>query len=93
MIQKFSNFRPNTLKKAKNASNNAILSTKKGLIRYFLCIKPMLSICVKLPILIQIAYTPLKVRTVHSKCVQLKSIKITFSFSSFYFIEPHVLCY
>lgn len=46
MIEKFSNFRPNTLKKAKNASNNAILSTKKGLIRYFLCIKPMLSIWV-----------------------------------------------
>ncbi len=44
MIQKFSNLRPNTLKKLKNSSNNVILSIKKGLIHYFLCIKPMPSI-------------------------------------------------
>ena len=44
MKQKSSNFGANGLKISKNASNNAVLGSKKGLIRYFLCIKPMLSI-------------------------------------------------
>ena len=38
-------------------------------------IKPMLFLCVRILILIQFAYTPQKVRTVRSKCVQLNKRK------------------
>lgn len=41
MIQKCSNFRLTTLKKPKMSQKIAVLSTKKGLIRYLLCIKPI----------------------------------------------------
>lgn len=59
------------LKKAENVAKNRHFKYKKGLIRYLLCIKPILFLCVRIPILIQFAYTPVKMRTVTEFCVQL----------------------